>query len=76
MTADDDEPPELFRPRPGDEIVEPLFGALRGGDGGGGDGGGEDPGAEAEEDRVPRNGWRGVLWWRIRLLFGRPRGGR
>ena len=30
MTEDKDEPPELFRPRPGDEIVEPLFGALRG----------------------------------------------
>lgn len=71
MTEDTDEPPELFRPRPGDEIVEPLFGALRGENLRGEDGGGE-----AGNDLAPRNGWRGLLWWRIRLLLGPPRSGR
>ena len=55
-----DEPPELFRPRPGDEIVEPLFGALRGE---------ADPAEEVE--LVPRTGWRAMIWWRVRLLFRR-----
>ncbi|MEM1448005.1 MAG: hypothetical protein AAGI22_02780 [Planctomycetota bacterium] len=55
-----DEPPKLFRPRPGDEIVEPLFGALRSTE-------------EPPPDDVPRTGWRGILWWRLRLLFGRRR---
>lgn len=59
---EDEEAPELFRPRPGDEIVEPLFAGLR------------DAAADpADEPLVPRAGWRARIYWRLRLLFRRRR---
>ena len=60
---DDDEAPELFRPRPGDEIVEPLFAGLRDA--------APDP---TDEPLIPREGLRARIYWRLRLLFRRRRG--
>lgn len=58
--AESDDPGDIFRGRPGDEIVEPLFAGLR------------DAGESApKEGLVPRTGWRAALWWRLRLLFRR-----
>ena len=60
--SEDAEAPELFRPRPGDDIVEPLFAGLR------------DAAPDPEEEPlVPREGLRARLYWRLRLLLGRRR---